>query len=176
MKPLLARKASWLFIATSAFAMPPALLAFIVSFVKPKIATQTLYGLSGLGWRIGAACLFVSILLAFGLNFTVARVVRARRQLRAALNHYRGWWRAGKIVLATMLVSCFIPDFRSVRFAGGLWISAKWGQITESTARQYLWGAVRFSSFFVFASAFNLCLFSLCVRDAMHAVQQHGAD
>jgi hypothetical protein len=172
MKPLLARKASWLLVVISAFAMPPALLAFIVSFVKPSIATQKLYWLSELGWRVGIGCIIASMLFIFGLNLTVSRIASGQQRLRAVLNRHRVWWRIGGTILAVLLISCFIPDFRSVRFSEGVWFSAKWGQITESTAVQYLWGAIRLSSVFILASGFNTGLFSLGVRDAVRAIEQ----
>jgi hypothetical protein len=165
------RKASTLIISVCIVATPAALLPFIASFVQPRMDIQRLYRLSDIGWAVGIGSILASLLIVVGLSLTFSRILRAQKQLRLASDRRRHWRNVGGVILGVLLLTCFFPEFRSVHFSAGTWISAGWGQIAESTARQYLWGAIRLSSVFVLVSGFNTGLFLIGARDAAKAVE-----
>jgi hypothetical protein len=89
----------------------------------------------------------------------------------------RRWAKIGGIAFTLLLISCFIPDFRLVQFSGGAWVSTGWSGIrgiSEATAKQYLWGAIRLWSVFVLAAAVNIMGIALGMRDAARRAMEEA--
>lgn len=149
-----------------------AAVCFALSFVQPNIDTRLLYQISRAGLKVGLGAIALSLVVAFGLHLLAPHVATVGRLYSFVLDGRRRWAKIGGALFAVLLISCFIPDFRPVQFSGEGWSSTGWsGQqvISESTAKQYLWGATRLWSVFLLAASVNIMGLALATRDVSRA-------
>jgi hypothetical protein len=134
----------------------PALVAIIVSFIQPAVATISLYEISeySRGFAFGSLTLF--ILSVFSLKLASGHMTQLQAIVRGELWRIPIWLRVGAALCLLLLAVTAIQGFRNVHLEGTTWIttghSGQW-PVTDQVAKSYLWLSTRASCLTVLLAA-----------------------
>ena len=140
------------------------------SFLKPSEDIARLYQIARSLFRLGLGSIFVSLAVSIFLEYVFTSDRRFHDVLRSEYARRKPMLKVALALAAVMMAATLIQGFTLVRPSEGRWVSlsrAGSHEITESTAREYLWRLVTFSSLLLTVSSFSLFFQSTSVLHAL---------
>ncbi|HKW62469.1 MAG TPA: hypothetical protein VJN89_08000 [Candidatus Acidoferrum sp.] len=153
---LLLRYLSVLVVGLSLLATALAVIALLVSFVRPEWDTMRLLEMSTIAFRVGFGSIFAAIGAGAGLSY----LLRPKGELSSRFEKQFARYRAAlKVIVAAaglLMAVTLIQGFTFVKVSANKWISTSRAgshEVSGIMAREYFWRIIRFSSLFLVVSS-----------------------